>query len=153
MLFCLISQWKTYEFCFSVTVRIPARLPPGHLSKNNTISFIKVSQIYHFLVRSGLAPFWPSTNHSQVASQSASYAARRARRACRRPQGRREAWRALPVQCLLPQQYHPREAARRMGCDLRSRFPFPCQTGFFQKRFVCVHIRKLRPRKGSPRQA
>ena len=34
------------------------------------------------------------------------------------------------LQCPLPQQYHPREAARRMGCDLRSRFPFPCQTGF-----------------------
>ena len=52
----------------------------------------------------------------------------RARKAYRRPQSRREARRALPVQCPLPQQYHPREAARRMGCDLRSRFPFPCQT-------------------------
>ena len=45
--------------------RTPPRSSPRHPSKNVTISFIKLSQIHHFLSRSGSVPFWP-------ASQSAS---------------------------------------------------------------------------------
>ena len=38
--------------------RTPPRSSPRHPSKNVTISFIKLSQIHHFLLRSSLAPFW-----------------------------------------------------------------------------------------------
>ena len=78
-------------------VRIPARLLPEHLSKNYTISFIKLSQIYYYLVRFGLVgsilaihePLLGSHPISQLASQEGPQGLSAA-------QGRREAWRAFP---------------------------------------------------------
>ena len=61
---CTESSQPASQPANPASQRIPPGLSPRHLSKNNTISFIKLSQIHNFLVRSSLAPFWPSTDTS-----------------------------------------------------------------------------------------
>ena len=54
--------------------------PASHPSKNDTISFIKLSQIHYFLARSGLAPFWLPHGRAGPRAQRAAPRARTALR-------------------------------------------------------------------------
>ena len=60
--------------------QIPLRVSPGRSLKNNTISFIKLSQIHYFLARSSLGPFWPPHGRAGPRPQGAAALAQTALR-------------------------------------------------------------------------